>query len=221
MQSISLDVQPRETGKKAAKATRREGLVPCVLYGSHTDPVHFAVETLQLRPLIYTTETYRVAFDVDGADHEAIVKEIAFHPVTDHPLHVDFLALTPGEALTMVVPIRLEGSPRGVKAGGVLSQSLNELEIRALPKDIPGHVSVDITSLEVGESVHVEQIAVGDSVEVLTDPHRTIAAVTAPRALVEETEDEGLELAEGDLLAEGEGLDAEGAEAPDAEGDEA
>ncbi|MEM1117591.1 MAG: 50S ribosomal protein L25 [Bacteroidota bacterium] len=219
MQSISLDVQPRETGKKAVKATRREGLVPCVLYGSRTEPVHFAVDTLQLRPLIFTTETYRVAFGVDGAEHEAIVKDIDFHPVTDEPLHVDFLALTAGESLTMTVPIRLEGTARGVKAGGNLSQPLNELEIRALPKDIPGHVSIDVTPLEVGESVHVEQIAVGDAVEVLTDPNRTVATVTAPRAVVEETEDEGLELAEGEALA-ADGAEAPEGEAPAADGDD-
>lgn len=220
MQSITLDVQPRETGKKGTKAVRNAGLVPCVLYGVHTEPVHFAVDVLQLRPLIFTAETYRVGVSVDGADHEAIVKEVVYHPVTERPIHVDFLALTPGEPLTMVVPIQLEGSPRGVKAGGVLSQTLNELEIRALPKDIPGHVSVDISALAVGESVHVAQLSVGDAVEVLTDPDRTVAAVTAPRALVEETEEELVEGVEGEGLegaAEGEGAEAD-AETEGAEG---
>ena len=216
MQSITLDVRPRETGKKAVKAVRREGLVPCVLYGSHTDPVHFAVETLQLRPLIHTAETYRVGFSMDGADHEAIVKETVFHPITEAPIHVDFLALTQGEALTMTIPIRLEGTPRGVKAGGILSQPLNDLEIRALPKDIPGHVSIDISTLDVGESLHVEELSLGGNIEILTDPNRTLATVTAPRALVEEDEVEAVEVLEGE---EGEPL-AEGEEGAPAEGDE-
>ena len=207
MQSITLDARPRETGKKAAKAVRREGLVPCVLYGSHTEPVHFAVETLALRPLIHTAETYRVGITVEGQDHEAIVKETVFHPITDAPIHVDFLALTKGEALTMTIPIRLEGTPRGVKAGGILSQPLNDLEIRALPKDIPGHVSIDISSLDVGESLHVEELSLGGDIEVLTDPQRTLATVTAPRALVEDDEPEAVEAIEGDeagdVLAEG------------------
>ncbi len=219
MQTLTLDAQARETGKKATKAVRNAGLVPCVLYGSHTEPVHFAVETLAVRPLLFTTETYRVALAVGGGDHEAILKEVIYHPVTDQPLHIDFLALTAGEALTMTIPVHLEGTPHGVKAGGVLSQSLQDLEIRALPKDIPGHVSIDISGLEIGESIHVEELAVGESVEVLTDPARTIASVTAPRALVEEdeTEVEGVELLEGEGLApvEGEG------EAPEAEGEEA
>ena len=218
MQSITLDIQPRETGKTATKAVRREGLVPCVLYGSHTEPVHFSVERLALRPLIYTTETYRVAMSAGGEDHEAILKHVDFHPVTDVPLHADFQALTAGEMLTMTIPIHLEGSPRGVKAGGILSQPLNELQIRALPKDIPGHVSIDVSTLEVGESLHVEELALGDAIELLTDPHRTIATVTAPKALgadepeADEVEVEGLEAV---MPAEGE----EGA-AP-AEGEEA
>ena len=186
MQSITLDPQPRETGKKATKAVRNAGLVPCVLYGAHTEPVHFAVETLKLRPLIFTAETYRVGISMDGEDHEAIVKETVFHPITDAPIHVDFLALTKGEALTMTIPIRLEGTARGVKAGGILSQPLNDLTIRALPKDIPGHVSIDISTMDVGESMHVSDLAFGDAIELVTDAQLTVATVTAPRALVED-----------------------------------
>ena len=215
MQSITLDVQPRETGKTATKAVRREGLVPCVLYGVHTDPVHFAVETLALRPLIFTTETYRVALSLDGDDHEAILKQVDFHPVTDQPLHADFLALTAGETLTMTIPVRLEGTPRGVKAGGILSQPLSAIEIRALPKDIPGHISIDVSALEVGESLHVDELDFGDAIELLTDPARTIATVTAPKAGAVDDEEaaepvEGLEAAP---LAEGEEAPAEGEEA--------
>ena len=211
MQSITLDVQPRETGKKETKAVRNAGLVPCILYGPNTEPVHFAAETLALRPLIFTTETYRVAITAGGEEHEAILKQVDYHPVTDAPIHADFLALTAGEALTMTIPIRLEGTPRGVKAGGILSQSLNDLEIRALPKDIPGHVTLEVTTLEVGESLHVEELSLGDDVEVLTDPARTIATVTAPRALLEAedtVEEEGVEA----LATE------EGAEAPTEDG---
>jgi large subunit ribosomal protein L25 len=188
MDIITLDAQPRDTGKKATKAVRAAGLVPCVLYGTHTEPVHFSVKTLALRPLIHTTDTHRVGVSMDGTDHEAIVKEIVFHPVTEQPLHVDFQALTVGEALTMVVPVQLEGSAPGVKNGGVLMTPLHEVEIRALPKDIPGHLTVDISGLQVGDSVTVADIAVGGSVEILTDPELTIAAVNAPS--VAEADDE-------------------------------
>ena len=214
MQSIILPTQPRETGKKASKAARREGLVPCVLDGRTTAPVHFSVETLALRPLIFTTETRTVDMTVDGEDYSAIVKDITFHPVSEQPTHVDFLALTAGEALTMTVPIQLEGDAPGVKAGGLLSQPLFELEIRSLPKNIPGHVSIDVSHLELGESLHVENILLGDEIEVLTDPHRTVVTIVAPRAVVEDAPEDALEAegVEGDDEAEGVVEDAADAE---------
>ena len=191
MDSITLTAaEPRGTGKKAVKAVRNSGRVPCVLYGPSTEPVHFSVPTLDLRPLIHTTETYRVDVAMDGEQHEAILKHIDFHPITDEPLHVDFLALTKGQTLTLTIPIHLEGTAPGVKAGGQLAQPLHELQISSLPKDIPGHVSIDISSMQVGDSLHVGDLSLGDTIEVLTDPERTIVTVTAPRVEeVEETED--------------------------------
>lgn len=202
MDTYNLPVAPRETGKKAAKAVRNAGLVPCVLYGAHTEPVHFAVETLALRPLVHSTETYRVAFSLAGADHEAIVKEIAFHPVTDHPIHVDFQALTRGEALTMTVPVHVEGTAAGVLAGGQLSQPVHEIEIRSLPKDIPGQVSIDVSALQMGDSLSVSDLQLPEGVEVLTDPALTLVSVVAPRVTAEDVaDDEAIALA-GETPAE-------------------
>ncbi len=211
MQTLTLHAQPRETGKKAAKAVRRDGLVPCVLYGHRTAPVHFAVEALDLRPLIHTTETYRVAVSVDGEAYEAILKTVDYHPVTDLPIHVDFQALTAGEAITMTVPIHVEGTAPGVKAGGVLSQPLHEIEIRCLPKDIPGHVTIDISTMEMGDALHVSDLDLGDAVEILTDEARTIVTITAPRVEVEPEED---------LLAAEPGDEGLAEEAPEEGGDE-
>lgn len=190
MDTYNLPVEPRETGKKAAKAVRNADRVPCVLYGAHTEPVHFSVETLALRPLIHSTETYRVAFSLDGADHEAIVKEIAFHPVTDKPIHVDFQALTRGEALTMTVPVHLEGNPAGVLAGGQISQPLHEVEIRAMPRHIPGQLSLDVSALEMGDSRTVADLDLPEGIELLTDPALTIVSVVAPRVTAEDVADE-------------------------------
>ena len=208
MDTITLPVEPRDTGKKAVKAVRNAGLVPCVLYGPSTEPQHFSVPTLSLRPLIFTTENYLVSVTIGGEEHEAILKDVDFHPVTDQPLHADFLALTRGEALTMTVPVQLSGTAAGVKAGGSVSQPINEIEIRCLPKDIPGHIDVDITALEVGESIHVEDLAMGEGIEILTDPARTLVSITAPRVVEEETDEE----------AEGLDVDAPAEEAA-AEGD--
>ncbi|MEL6616562.1 MAG: 50S ribosomal protein L25 [Bacteroidota bacterium] len=189
MDSITLTAaEPRGTGKKEVKAVRRDDRVPCVLYGPTTEPVHFSVPQLDLRPLIHTSETYRVEVSVDGEDYEAILKDVDFHPITDEALHADFLALTAGQTLTLTVPIQLEGTAPGVKAGGQLAQPLYELEIQSLPKDIPGHIAIDISSLEVGDSLHVYDLDLGDTIEVLTDSERTLVSIMAPR--VEETTSE-------------------------------
>ena len=182
MDTYNLPVQPRETGKRAAKATRAADRVPCVLYGVHTTPVHFSVETLALRPLIHTSETYRVAFSLDGADHEAIVKQITFHPVTDKPIHVDFQALTRGETLDVTVQVQLEGTAPGVLAGGSVSHAIHEVLVRAMPRNIPGHLSVDISALEIGDSVTVADLALSEGVEMLTDGDLTIVSVQGQKA---------------------------------------
>ncbi|NNF57991.1 MAG: 50S ribosomal protein L25 [Rhodothermaceae bacterium] len=214
MDTLTLNVQPRETGKKAVKATRNAGLVPGVLYGAHQEPVHFSTEVLDLRPLIHTSATHRIELVVDGASepYDCIVKTVDFHPVTDAPIHIDFQALTEGEKLTMTVPIHLDGIAVGVKDGGVLGQPLNELELRCLPKDIPGSISVDISAMEIGDSIHVEDLSLPGEIEVLTDPARTLVTVSAPRLEVEEEPTETLGLF-GDEVIEGvEGEAPEGAE---------
>ncbi len=224
MQTLTLNVQPRELGKKAVKAVRREGRVPCVLYGSHTEPVHFSVPVLDLRPLIHTSETYVVVVELDGEEYECIVKTVDFHPVSDMPVHLDFQALTRGEAITVTIPIRLEGMAAGVKDGGNLSQPLYELEIRCMPKDIPGHISVDVSDLNIGDSLHVSDIELGEAIELLTDPARTLVNVAAPRVEVEPEVEEALEMydEEGNLIErpeEGE-EGAEGEEAAEGSGEE-
>ncbi|HLT46110.1 MAG TPA: 50S ribosomal protein L25 [Rubricoccaceae bacterium] len=214
MDTIKLTATPRQPGKKAVKAVRREDRVPCVLYGPHQAPVHFAVDRLALRPLIHTSETHRVVVRLDGDEYEAIVKAVAFHPVTDVPLHVDFQALTKGEKLTVTVPIHIEGSAPGVRAGGVLAQPLHEIEVRCVPADIPGHVSVDVSGLEMGDALHVADLQLGDRVEVLTDGGLTVVTVTAPRVAVEEE----VEAVEGEALpAEGEEETGEAGPAPEEE----
>lgn len=205
MDTLTLNAQPRETGKKSTKAVRREGLVPCVLYGSETEPVHFSVEELQLRPLIYTSDTYRIAVDLDGKIHDCIVKDIDFHPTSEEPLHVDFRALTEGEKITLDIPLTVIGEAPGVRAGGELVQPMHALEIRCLPKDIPGRIAVDISAMQIGDSIHVSDLSLGDKVEILADPERTVVTVSTRAAEVEEPEEvELVGLEEGEELPEGE-----------------
>lgn len=178
MDTLTLTVAERETGKKGVKATRKAGLVPCVLYGSHTAPVHFSVETLALRPLIHTTEQHRVSIAFGGETLDAILKEVIFHPVTERPWHVDFQALTAGETFTTTVPVVLVGTPAAVRDGAELAQPIHQVEIRALPKDLPGHLDADVSGLGVGDTFHVRDLVVPEGTEVLTDGDLVLATVS-------------------------------------------
>ena len=178
MDTLILTATERETGKKATKATRVAGLVPCVLYGPHTEPVHFAVPTLALRPLIHTTEQHRVTVNVGGQSLDAILKEVVFHPVTERPWHVDFQALTAGETFTTTVPVVLVGTPEAVRDGAELAQPIHLVEIRALPTDLPGSIDADVSGLAVGETFHVRDLVLPAGVEVLTDGDLVLATVS-------------------------------------------
>jgi large subunit ribosomal protein L25 len=219
MDVITLDAQPRELGSTAARAVRRSGEVPCVIYGPHQEPVHFRVPVLELRHLIYTSETHRVQLKLDGQEFDCIVKKIDFHPVTDVPVHVDFYALTAGEEITLTIPVTLVGLPVGVQAGGSLTQPLNEIEIRCIPANIPGNVEIDVSALEIGDAVHVSDIEAGDFV-IVTEPDRTVASVSAPMAEEIEEEPEELLLEGEEIPGEGEGEGAEEAGGEETEPEE-
>ncbi len=179
MDTLVLTATPRDTGKKAVKATRVAGLVPCVLYGPHMEqPVHFAVPALSLRPLIHTTEQHRVTVNVGSESLDAILKEVVFHPVTERPWHVDFQALTAGELFTTTVPVELVGVPAAVRDGAELAQPIHQVEIRALPKDLPGSIEADVSDLAVGDTFHVSQLVLPEGVEVLTDGDLVLATVS-------------------------------------------
>lgn len=196
MDTITLEAQPREVGGKQARALRREGQVPCVLYGHHTEPVHFHLPVLTIARLVHSSETHRVTISVSGEEYDCILKEVNFHPITDDPRHADFQALTAGEALTLTVPIHFEGTPVGQTEGGDTQYVMHEIEVRCLPKDIPDHISIDISHLSVGDSMHVSDLEM-ENVTFETSPERTIVTVVPPRLLElegEEEEEEGLTL---------------------------
>ena len=189
MQTLTLEAQPRTAGKGPARAARRNKEVPAVLYGPHAEPVHFTVPALAMRPLIHTTETYRVALRLDGAQHDCLLKHVDYDPITDVPAHADFFALTVGEAVTMQVPLVLVGTAPGIREGGDLAQPLHALEVRALPKDLPGHIDVDVSNLNLSEAIHVGDLQV-PNVEVLTDAALPIVMVSGKRTEIEETTEE-------------------------------
>lgn len=206
MEAITLEAQDRGVGKKAARAVRRAGNVPCVLYGHHTDPISFQLPEASLKQLIYTTETHVVNVKLDGKEWSCIMKDADLHPVTDRPIHADFLVLEEGEMVTLIVPIRYHGTPIGQKEGGNTQVILHEVEVRCLPKDIPSHIDVEIGELAIGDAVHIEDLHV-EGGELQGRPEQTVVTVVPPRAIeVEEEPEVGVLLdEEGEPILDEEG----------------
>lgn len=221
MEALTLEGQERGVGKKAARAVRRSGNVPCVLYGHHADPVAFQLPEASLKQLIYTTETHVVNIKLDGEEWSCIMKDADLHPITDRPIHADFLVLSEGEMVTLIVPIRFHGTPIGQKEGGNTQVILHELEVRCLPQDIPSHIDVDVSELTIGDAIHLEEIA-AEGVELLGRPDQTVVTVVPPRAIeVEEEPEAAVELdEEGEPIVPEEGEEAEEGEGAEEEEEE-
>lgn len=214
MDVIEIEAKERQPGKKHARAARRAGEVPCVLYGRHVDAVSFQVPELSLRPLIYTSETHRVLIKVDGNEWECILKDVVMHPVTDRPRHADFQVLQQGEKITLTVPIQYHGTPIGQSDGGDTQVIMNEIEVSCLPKDIPSHIDLDISGLAIGDALHVSDIQ-AEGLEFGSAPRQTLVTVVPPRTEeeLEELEAEvGIVREEAEILEEGEVADEAEAE---------
>ena len=151
MQHFELKGQIRQVGNKAViKAFRKQGLVPCNLYGGGMDNVLFTVDAKELRALTNTPKSYIVDLVLDGKQKfNAVLHELQFHPVNDNCLHVDFLAVNETKPIVIDVPLNITGHPKGVQAGGKFTQSARSLKVCALMKDLPDQLDIDVTPLEL------------------------------------------------------------------------
>ena len=188
MKSISISGTKRtDLGKKATKEARKQGLIPCVIYGEKKDAngapeaVHFVVDEKQINKLVYTPDIYAVNLEVDGEKHLAILKEIQFHPVKDNVLHVDFYEVTPTKPIVMAVPIAPVGLAEGVRAGGRLMTLIRKINVRALYQDIPEKLQIDVTSLKLGKSIKVGDLSY-DKIELVTPKDVIVVSVKMTRA---------------------------------------
>jgi large subunit ribosomal protein L25 len=202
MASAALNAQPREgTGKGSARKLRAAGRVPAVIYGHGEETRMLSVDAHELVTLFskIRVENTVITMNIEGESQasQALVREVQRHAYREDVVHVDFYQIHAGEAITVEVPIRLLGNPPGVKAGGVLQHALNEIEVRCMPDRIPTTLDVDISSLEIGDSVHVSDIPQPEGVEFLIDAERTVCSVMAPTLAVEEEVEEA-EVAEGE-----------------------
>ena len=211
MKSITINGSQRESvGKKATKALRNAGQVPCVLYGGDK-PVHFSAPELAFSKLVYTPNAHTVVINLStGETLNAVLQDIQFHPVTDRILHVDFYQLFEDKEIALNIPVHLVGNSKGVKNGGVLRRNNRKLRIKALPANLPDFIEIDITPLKIGDKVAVGDLPGGDYTFLQTDT-TVVCRVSTSRVAIEDEEDEE-EGVEGEEGAEGAEGAAEGAE---------
>lgn len=209
MKSITIKGSERESvGKKATKALRNAGKVPCVVYGGGK-PLHFSANELAFRNLVYTSNAHTVLIELENGDKiDAVMQDIQFHPVTDKIIHIDFYQLFKDKEVTMNIPVSLNGNSPGVKNGGRLLFRKRKLIIKALPDNLPDFFNVDISKLKIGDNIAVESL-LSDDFSILHPDSTVVVQVKTARAAVETEEEE-----EGE---EGEEGTAEGAEETAAE----
>jgi large subunit ribosomal protein L25 len=186
MKVVSLSGSLRENvGKKDAKKHRKEGNVPCVMYGGK-EQIHFVASDKAFRKLIFTPEVYIFNLDIAGKTYNTIIQEIQFHPVTDNILHIDFLEIQPEKQVVIGVPVKVTGTAPGVLKGGKLILKTRKLKISALMQFLPDDITVSIDPLDIGDSVKVSDL-VQENISFMDPPNTVVVTVRTARVLVEET----------------------------------
>jgi large subunit ribosomal protein L25 len=177
-------------GKGGARSSRRDGLIPAVIYGDKQPPMSIAVEPKSIERELYTEGffNHRLQIDVEGTDYDVLPRDVQVDPVTDKPLHLDFLRIGPDSIITVQVPVHFknESQAPGIKRGGVLNVVLHEITVRTKPDAIPEYFEVDLTGLEIGHSIHLSTLAVPEGVRVVSrDKNATVASIAAPTVVRE------------------------------------
>ena len=181
MNTIAIDAQARtEMGKKATRALRAEGMIPCVLYGGKEN-IHFAVTPKQIKNVVYTDKFVVAHITIDGKTYEAILKDSDFDPITDQVLHLDFQELVKGKKVKVQIPVKLTGFAAGVKEGGKLELNLRKLIVKTTPEKLITDIEVDISHLTLGKSVKVRDLKT--DLEIMNPLGNPIAQVIIPRAM--------------------------------------
>ena len=203
MKSVVIKGELRKSlGKKDAKKLRLEEKAPAVLYGSD-EPVHFSVSFAELRQLVYTPSVYLIDLDIDGTVYKALMQDIQWHPVDEVVLHVDFLQINDDKSIKINVPVKVEGFAKGIKKGGKLNTTLRRLSVRALAANLPDTIDIDVTKLDIGETIKVGDLNL-PGVELLDPKSNVIVSVSITRAAksaaggADEEEGEGEEGAEAE-----------------------
>jgi large subunit ribosomal protein L25 len=192
MRSISIEGKSREElGTKSAKLLRRDGMVPCVIYGTGKN-VHFYTDSRNFKELLYTAEALLCVVTIDGAEYNCVVRDSQYHPVSSNIEHVDFFQITDGKPFEAIVSINLVGNPRGVRNGGRSKFSLRRVHVLATLESMPGMIDLNVEELRIGESLRVSDIPT-DAYTILGESTRAVVAINTSRTAVldvDEDEDE-------------------------------
>ena len=198
-------------GKKDSTKLRDEGNVPCVIYGGE-EQIHIHSPMILFRELVYSPGAKFVKLNIEGVEKDAILQDIQFHPVSEIILHADFLELKDNKKIKMDIPVKILGDAPGVKQGGKILMRIRKLSLMAYPKNMPSFVEVDISGLELGQSIKVEDL-LNDEYDILNSPLVSVVSVNIPRVKIEvEEEEDELEGEEGEEGEEGASEEKEGKE---------
>lgn len=200
MKTVSMSGSLRENvGKKDAKMNRKLGKVPCVLYGGK-EQIHFIADEKDFVKIIFTPEVFIIKLSINTKEYNAVLQDVQYHPVTDKILHVDFLEILSGKPVIIGLPVVIQGNAKGVLSGGKLVKKIRKLKVKALVEHLPDNIVLDITNLDIGDSIKVKDIS-GENLEFLDIPNAEIVGVKVTRVaeIIEEVSEEvGEEAEEGE-----------------------
>jgi len=188
MSEISLNAKKREISTKGVvNQLRKSGYVPGIYYSHGSAPVPFSVSEIALKPLVFTSETHLVNLTIENEEQiKCILKDVQFDPVSDRVIHIDLQGISANEMISLQVPVLVTGTAVGIKQGGVLQQYLHKLDIECLPANIPQHLEIDVTNLNIGDAIHVRDLNF-DNINILTSEEASVVAVTTMRVEAETT----------------------------------
>ncbi len=187
MKTIEIKAVSRDQfGKKSSNSLRAEDNVPCVMY-REKENLHFYAHQNVFRGLVYTPEVFLVNLIVDGKNYNAVMKDLQFHPVTDKVLHIDFMQVSEDKPVIIDIPLKITGESSGVKAGGKLRVKRRTLKVKGLVKDLPEHLEIDITNIEIGQSIKIGDLSY-DKLEVIDNKRAMIVSVDVSRVSIKDEE---------------------------------
>ena len=187
MKTIEIKAVPREHfGKKSTNSLRAEGNVPCVMYRKEEN-LHFYAPEKAFRGLVYTPDVFLVNLVVDGNSYNAVMKDLQFHPVSDRLLHIDFMQVSTDSPIILDIPLKITGESSGVKAGGKLRVKRRSLKVKGLTKDLPDHLTIDITGLGIGQSIKIGDL-VYEKLEIIDNKRAMVVSVDVSRISLKEEE---------------------------------